>query len=73
MIYTRDDVKHSGSFIPFLSCIFLAGQQILEKEKKLLDAFLKTKQNKKAFLKYISGINFSETNYYVIYFCKSLK
>jgi len=51
----------------------LAGQQILEKEKKLLDAFLKTKQNKKAFLKYISGINFSETNYYVIYFCKSLK
>jgi len=71
-------VKHSGSFIPFLSCIFLAGQQILEKEKKLLDAFLKTKQNKtkqnkKAFLKYISGINFSETNYYVIYFCKSLK
>jgi len=37
-------VKHSGSFIPFLSCIFLAGEQILEKEKKLLDAFLKTKQ-----------------------------
>jgi len=37
-------VKHSGSLIPFLSNIFLAGQQILEKEKKLLDAFLKTKQ-----------------------------
>jgi len=42
-------VKHSGSFIPFLSCIFLASQQILEKEKKLLDAFLKKTKTKKPF------------------------
>ena len=68
MIYTRDDVKHSGSFIPFLSCIFLAGQQILEKEKMHF-----WKQKQKAFLEYISGINLSDTNYYIIYFWKSLK
>ena len=46
MIYTRDDVKHSGSFIPFLSCIFLADQHILEKRK---DAFLKKTKTKGLF------------------------
>jgi hypothetical protein len=39
-------VKHSGSFIPFLSCIFLAGQQILEKKKDFGCIFERNKTKK---------------------------